>query len=212
MQMDDMIDELLAEETPGAADTPAAKQPEPANSVSAAQRERLAIITAGGQAKQYLGRPWTVKEIDSLDEDEVMKLYARYEARLGAAMTKTLGRLALQLYTTAASIFLPIPPENQHLLMKDLESDPLVDHALNSSACELYYRFGKCLAPITAVVTTLRYCQFGHQCPIVNIDNGGRTDDRVQPGGSCGGQPGDSCGGQLGDSRGAQSAEGDDAC
>ena len=90
-RMDDMIDELLAEEMPAAPCTPAAKQPEPANPVSAAQRERLATIAAGGQAKQYLGKAWTVEEIDSLGEDEVIKLYARYEARLGAAMTKRLG-------------------------------------------------------------------------------------------------------------------------
>ena len=197
MQMDDMIDELLADETPGAVDTPAAKQPEPANPVSTAQRERLATIAAGGQARQYLGKAWTVEEIDSLGEDEVAKLYARYEARLGAAMTKTLGRVALQLYTAAASIFLPITPENRQLLMADLESDPFVGHALNSTACELYYRYGKCLAPITAVLTTMKYCQFGHQCPVVNIDNGG------QPGQQCDDDT------HAGDSCGAASAEGD---
>jgi len=192
MQMDDMIDELLAEEMPAATCTPVEKQPETANPVAAAQRERLATIAAGGQAKQYLGKAWTVEEIDSLGEDEVIKLYARYEARLGAAMTKTLGRIVLQLYTSAASIFLPIPPENRHLLMEDLESDPFVAHALNSSACELYYRYGKCLAPFTAVLTTIKYCQFGHQCPVVNTDNGGQTGDGS---GRCGAtSPGDSCG------------------
>ena len=49
--------------------------------------------------------------------------------------------------------------------MEDLESDPFVDHALTSTACELYYRYGKLLAPITAALTTVKYCRFGHQCP-----------------------------------------------
>ena len=180
MQMDDLIDELLADDTTRAVDgdassasSSATKQPEPADSASTAQRERLATIAAGGQARQYLGKAWTVEEIDSLGEDEVGKLYARYEARLGAAMTKTLGRAALQLYTAAASMFLPIPPENRQPLMADLESDPFVGHALNGAACELYYRYGKFLAPITAALTTAKYCQFGHQDPVGNIGNGG---------------------------------------
>ena len=135
----------------------AAEQPQP---TTAAQRERLATIVAGGQARQYLGKAWSVEEIDALGDDEVGKLYARYEARLGAAMTKTLGQAALQLYTTVVTMFLPIPPENRQPLMEDLESDPFVGHALNSTACELYYRYGKLLAPITAALTTAKYCQF----------------------------------------------------
>ena len=182
MQMDDLIDELLADDTTRAVDgdaSSATKQPEPADSASTAQRERLATIAAGGQARQYLGKAWTVEEIDSLGEDEVGKLYARYEARLGAAMTKTLGRAALQMYTAVVSMFLPIPPENRQLLMADLESDPFVGHALNSGACELYYRYGKFLAPITAALTTAKYCQFGHQRPVGHIEMEDNPDSNV---------------------------------
>ena len=59
-------------------------------------RERLAAIAAGGQAGQYglvvRGKAFTADQIDVLDNSEIEKLYARYEARLGAAMTKTLRR------------------------------------------------------------------------------------------------------------------------
>ena len=41
----------------------------------------------------------TADQIDALDEDEVEKLYAHYGARLRAAMTKTLGQAALQIYS-----------------------------------------------------------------------------------------------------------------
>ena len=164
-KMDDLLDGLLAEETTAAVaplQSTTAAQPQP---TTAAKRERLATIVAGGQARQYLGKAWSAEEIDALGDDEVGKLYARYEARLGAAMTKTLGRAAIQLYTSVVSMFLPIPPENRQPLLEDLESDPFVGHALNSTACELYYRYGKLLAPITAALTTAKYCQFGHQCP-----------------------------------------------
>ena len=204
MQMDDLIDGLLAEETAAGVAAVGPTQPGP---TSAAQRERLATIAAGGQARQYLGKAWTVEEIDALGDDEVGKLYARYEARLWAAMTKTLGRAALQLYTAAASLLLPIPPENQRPLMEDLESDPFVSHALTSTACELYYRYGKLLAPITAALTTVKYCQFGHQCPRRIVEDGGgqQCDDDAHVGGDT--HPGGCCGATV--STGATSFEGD---
>ena len=156
-------------------------------------RERLAALAAGGQAKQYLGRAWTVEQIDSLGEDEVEKLYARYEARLGAAMTKTLGQAALQLYTSMAGMFLPIPPENKQALMADLEADPFVSHALGGATCELYHRYGMFLAPLTAALTTAKYCQFGHQSPVsitvplvsanfAKDGDGGEPDSCTRPG------------------------------
>ena len=74
-------------------------------------RERLAALCAGGRARQYLGKALSVDQVDNMEDEEVEKLYGRYEARLGAAMTKTLGAAALQLYTSVVSMFLPIRPE-----------------------------------------------------------------------------------------------------
>ena len=166
-KMDDLLDGLLANETEvqaratPSASVPAVQQP----TTVAEQRDKLAIIAAGGQARKYLGKSLSVEEIDKMDGDEVRKIYTRYEARLGVCMTKTLGKAALQLYTTVATMFLPIAPENRQPLMEDLESDLIVDRVLNSTACELYYRYGNLLAPITVALTTAKYCQFGHRCP-----------------------------------------------
>ena len=142
-------------------------------------RERLAALCAGGRARQYLGKALSVDQVDNMEEKEVEKLYDRYEARLGAAMTKTLGAAALQLYTSVASMLLPIPPEEQPELLSELESDPFVEHAVSSATCEMYHRFGMYLAPVTAALTTLRHCRFGHG--VHNMDytyqDGGRSDD-----------------------------------
>ena len=168
-KMDDLLDGLLANETevqaPAAPSVPAVPQP----TTVAEQRDKLAIIAAGGQAKKYLGKSLSVEEIDNMDDDEVRKLHTRYEARLGVCMTKTLGKAALQLYTTLAT---KLPPENRQPLMEDLESDLIVDRVLNRTACELYYRYGNLLAPITVALTTAKYCQFGHRCP-KNIEEDG---------------------------------------
>ena len=151
-----------------AASVPAVPQP----TTVSEQRDKLAIIAAGGQARKYLGKSLSLEEIDNMDDDEVRKIYTRYEARLGVCMTKTLGKAALQLYTILATMFLPLPPKNQQPLMEDLESDLIVDRVLNRTACELYYRYGNLLAPITVALTTAKYCQFGHRCP-KNIEEDG---------------------------------------
>ena len=38
------------------------------------------------------GKTLTVDHVDARDEEEVEKLYDQYEARLGATMTKALGK------------------------------------------------------------------------------------------------------------------------
>ena len=104
-----------------------------------------------------------------MGDDEISKHYGRYEARLGASMTKTLGASALQMYALVAGNLLPIPPENHALLVADLEEDPFVEHALTTACCELYYRYGMYLAPLTTAMTTAKHCQFGDRGSLANI-------------------------------------------
>ena len=52
------------------------------------KRERLSAIVAGGGSRQYLGREVQLSDIDQMSAEEIEKLYCRYEARLGACMTK----------------------------------------------------------------------------------------------------------------------------
>ena len=73
------------------------------------KRERLAALVLGGQAKQYLGKNVSAEEIDSIDPQNLDRLYTRCEARLGSSMTKTLGQTAIQLYSSIAGKSLPIP-------------------------------------------------------------------------------------------------------
>ena len=133
-------------------------------------------LQRGGQAGRYgllaHGKALNASHIEELDDSEIERMYARHEARLGAAMTKTLGSAALQLYAGVVSMFLPIPAENQPGLIADLEGDPFVGHSLSSATCELYNRYGLFLAPLTAALTTIKHCQFGHRCPaVINDEN-----------------------------------------
>ena len=100
-------------------------------------------------------------------------------------MTKTLGSAALQLYAGEVFMFLPIPAENQPGLIADLEGDPFVGHALSSATCELYYRYGMFLAPLTTALATIKHCKFGHRCPAV-INDGNQADGGEPAGSSSG--------------------------
>ena len=162
-------------------------------------RERLAALCAGGRARQYLGKALSVDQVDNMEDEEVEKLYGRYEARLGAAMTKTLGAAALQLYTSVASMFLPIPPEEQPELLAELEADPFVEHAVSNATCEMYHRFGMYLAPVTAALTTLRHCRFG-QHDVQSIDSCDGNRNSADTGTECLGEHPDRVDGGVGES------------
>ena len=152
-------------------------------------RERLASVAAFGQTGRYRlrarGKALTASHIEELDDSEIERLYARYEARQGAAIMKTLGSAAFQVHAGVVSLFLLIPAENQPGLIADLEGDPFVGHAFSRATCELYHRYGMFLAPLTAALTTIKHCQFGHRCRAV-INDGNQGD---------GGEPADSPGG-----------------
>ena len=171
--IDSILDEMLdAPEPQKSTKNPESMAFANANAKLENHRERLIALVVGGKAKVYLGKEVSVDKIDSMPNEEVEKLYTRYESRLGATMTKTLGQAILQLYARAAGHVLPIPPASQNLLYTDLENDPFVGHALTSVTCELYHKYGMYLAPITTALTTARYCEF-KQKDLVN-NNGER--------------------------------------
>ena len=95
-----------------------------------------------------------------MEDAEVEELHTRYEARLGTAMIKSLGSSLLRLYASAAARFLHLPPFRQPELVADLEQDPFVSSALQSACCELYYRYGMYLAPLTTALTTAKHCDW----------------------------------------------------
>jgi hypothetical protein len=133
----------------------------PLNKDDETKRERLSAIVAGGGSKQYLGKDLQISDIDTMSIEQINKLYCRYEARLGASMTKTLGNTFINLYVLAASKYLNItdPPK----LIQDLEEDPFINHALTSVCCELYYKYGMYLAPFTALLTTTKHINFNNE-------------------------------------------------
>ena len=83
------------------------------------------------------------------------KLFNNYEAQLSGQMVKSLGRSIINMYSMGACAALGI--SNQDVLIEDLENDPFLNSALQRFTCELYYRFGSFLAPLSVGIITSRH-------------------------------------------------------
>ena len=108
-----------------------------------------------GNSELYLGKVYTEEQLAKLREEEVEKLFNNYEAKLLGQVVKSLGKSITNMYSMGACSALGI--RNQEALTKDLENDPFLNSALQRFTCELYYRFGSFLAPVSTGIITSRH-------------------------------------------------------
>ena len=111
------------------------------------KRQKLLECVLTGNSKLYLGKAHTKDQLKKLSNEEVDKLFNNYEAKLSGQMIKSLGHSIINMYSMGACAALGI--RNQDVLSEDLESDPFLNSALQRFTCELYYRFGSFLAPLS---------------------------------------------------------------
>ena len=83
------------------------------------------------------------------------KLFNNYETKVSGQMVKSLGKSIINMYSMGARSALGIT--NQEALSEDLENDPFLNSALQRFTCELYYRFGSFLAPVSVGIITSRH-------------------------------------------------------
>ena len=117
-------------------------------------RQKLLECVLTGNSKLYLGKVYTEEQLAKLSE-EVEKFFNNYEAKLSGQMVKSLGCSVINMYSMRACSALGI--RNQEALSEDLENDPFSNSALQRFTCELYYRFGSFLAPLSIGIITSRH-------------------------------------------------------
>ena len=117
--------------------------------------QKLLECVLTGNSKLYLGKVYTEEKIKGLNEEEVEKLFNNYEAKLSGQMVRSLGCSIINMYLMGACSALGI--RNQEILSKDLGNDPFLNSALQRFTCELYYRFGSFLAPLSVGIITSRH-------------------------------------------------------
>ena len=116
------------------------------------KRERLVACVLSGNSKMYLGKEYTEQQINEMDCTNVNTLLNRYESVLSAQMTKSLGKSVINLYSNLACSVMGVG--NQQDLSDDLECDPFLNTAMQRFTCDLYYRFGALLAPLSVGIIT----------------------------------------------------------
>ena len=97
-------------------------------------------------------KEYTEQQINEMDCTDVNMLLNRYESILSAQMTELLGKSVINLYSNIACSVLGVG--NQQDLSDDLECDPFLNTALQRFTCDLYYRFGALLAPVSVGIIT----------------------------------------------------------
>ena len=132
---------------------------EPPQSDTNHQKLLKCILT--GNSKLYLGKAYTEDQLAKLNEEEVEKVFNNYEAKLSAQMVKSLGCLIINMYSMGACAALGIT--NQDALSEDLKNNPFLNSALQRASCELYYRFGSFLAPLSIGIITSRHYLYEHK-------------------------------------------------
>ena len=122
------------------------------------QRERLVACVLSGNSKMYSGKEYTEQQINEMDCTNVNTLLNRYESVLSAQMTKSLGKSVINLYSNITCSVLGVG--NQQELSTNLECDPFLNTAMQRFTCDLYYRFGALLAPVSVgIITGKRYAK-----------------------------------------------------
>ena len=119
------------------------------------KRQKLLECILTRNSKLYLGKAYTEDQLSKLNEEEVEKLFNNYEAKLSGQMVHLLGHSVINMYSMGACAGLGIT--NQDALSEDLENDPFLNSALQRFTCELYYRFGSFLAPLSVGIITSRH-------------------------------------------------------
>ena len=122
---------------------------------SDSKKQKLLECVLTGNSKIFLGKTYTEEQINKLNPEEVDKLFSNYEAKLSGQMVKSLGKSLIKMYSMGACAALGM--SNQDALCDDLETDPFLNSALQRFTCELYYRFGSFLAPLSVGLITSRH-------------------------------------------------------
>ena len=122
---------------------------------SGTKRQKFLECVLTGNSKFYLGKVYTEEQLTKLSEEEVEKLFNNYEAKLSGQMVKSLGHSIINMYSMGACSVLGIT--NQDALSEDLENNPFLNSALQRFTCELYYRFGLFLAPLSVGIIMSRH-------------------------------------------------------
>merc|ERR1712074_333008 len=162
------VEELLGQEKPQNKSSPG---PLASSRDDYDKKDKLSALISSGKSKDYLGKHFTLADVEAFSKEDVERHFNRYQAKLGGVMTKTIGNSLINLYILSLSRFF-----DEARLFDELSDDPFIDQALAAVCCDLYYKYGVYLAPLTAALTSAKHINFS----TVN-KNGNDYDSHEEP-------------------------------
>ena len=106
--------------------------------------------------------------------NDINTLINRYESVLSAQMIKSLGKSVINLYSNIACSVLGV--DKQQELSTDQESNPFLSSAMQRLTCDLYYRFGALLAPVSVAIITGKHYAKNSVTKLYGRSNSGNCD------------------------------------
>ena len=158
--------------------------PSPATAETTNYKDRLCAVLSSGDSKKYLGKEYTIKDIEALSPAEQEKLFQRYQIKFGREVVTTVGQSILSLYARAIGLTLPVELfgikvslGSEERLTEDLSNDPIINNSMASALSEVCYKYGVYLSPLVATLITAKHLNFekDKNYSIVNNDGSART-------------------------------------
>ena len=138
-------------------------------------KDRLLQIVLTGESKKYLDKNYTEEQIEKFNDEKLIKLNEIYEKRLSKQMVKSLGKSVINIYSKMTCSLLKI--NNSDNLSDNIEDDPFLNNALQRFSCDLYYKYGAYIAPLSVFLITARHYYDEHK---FNPDDSDLEDSDVE--------------------------------
>lgn len=105
----------------------------------------------------FLGKEFTLQELENLTEKEIDKYYTLYESTYSRLISDNLIKTSINCFSKLSSYIIPIDNEKQ--LSEDIQNNFLVSSELKKLTGSLAYNFGPILAVMSSAVDVASHIQ-----------------------------------------------------
>ena len=126
-------------------------------------RSKLGCIIASGQSNAFLGKTFTLHDINNMSETDINKYYKLYESTYSTLVSDNIVDGFLNGSSKLFSFVLPIDDADR--LSDDLKANFLVTTELKKLTGSLAYSFGPALALLSGGLTISKHIDLKHKCP-----------------------------------------------
>jgi len=116
---------------------------------------QLSIVVSSGRSKELLGKTISIKEIESMSNEELEKLYKIYESNLAGRVSTTLTDSVIMIACKLINKTLPI--DNVNELENDLKNDYLLVSELKNIGGYMSLKFGRFMGFLSAGLITAKH-------------------------------------------------------